>query len=41
LSEQDALDLGQYFTTLPARDSGVIASCCTACHGDAMDADAG
>jgi mono/diheme cytochrome c family protein len=41
LSEQDALDLGQYFTTTPARDNGVIASCCTACHGDAMDRDGG
>jgi mono/diheme cytochrome c family protein len=41
LSEQDALDLGHYFTTIPAQDSGVIPSCCTACHRDAMDADAG
>ena len=41
MSEQDALDLGQYFTTVPAQDSGVIASCCTACHDGSMDPDAG
>ena len=42
MNEQDALDLGQYFTTIPARDSGVIPQCCTACHGDNMrDGDAG
>ena len=41
LREQDALDLGHYFTTIPAQDSGVIPQCCTACHGDPMDRDAG
>jgi len=41
MSEQDALDLGHYFTTVPAQDSGVIAPCCTACHDGSLDADAG
>jgi mono/diheme cytochrome c family protein len=39
MNEQDALDLGHYFTTVPAQDSGVIASCCTACHDGSMDPD--
>jgi mono/diheme cytochrome c family protein len=44
MNEQDAHDLGSYFTTIPAQDSGVIPACCSACHGDMMmdgDGDAG
>ncbi|MDD9936019.1 MAG: hypothetical protein OXT09_20575 [Myxococcales bacterium] len=39
--EQDALDIGLYLTTLPPRDSGEIAACCSACHGPMADGDAG
>jgi mono/diheme cytochrome c family protein len=40
MKREDALDLGQYFTTLPARDTGVIELCCAACHKQ-DDRDAG
>ncbi|MFI5307561.1 MAG: hypothetical protein ACHQ53_09425, partial [Polyangiales bacterium] len=33
MTQADALDLGHYFTTLPPKDTGPIAKCCTACHG--------
>jgi len=39
MTQADALDLGHYFTSLPPRDSGPIAKCCNACHGNkGMDA---
>lgn len=41
MREQDALDLGNYFTSLPPQDTGVIAACCTACHGETSNEDAG
>ena len=41
MNERDALDLGHYFTTIPAQDSGVIPQCCTACHGNMFDQDGG
>jgi hypothetical protein len=40
MNEQDALDLGNYFMSIPPQDSGVIEPCCTACH-TGSDADAG
>lgn len=36
MSEQDAKDLGAYFTSIPGKDTGEIAACCTACHADTM-----
>ena len=42
MGEQDALDLGQFFTAIPVQDSGVIPQCCTACHADnLLNPDAG
>lgn len=40
ITEEDALDLGNYFTTITPHDSGPVAKCCTACHkgGEAEDA---
>jgi mono/diheme cytochrome c family protein len=32
MKREDALDLGQYFTTIPPRDTGPIELCCAACH---------
>jgi hypothetical protein len=40
ITEQDALDLGHYFTTIAPHDSGPVPKCCTACHrgGEMQDA---
>jgi hypothetical protein len=34
MTDQDALDIGFYLTTLEARDSGEIPLSCGACHGE-------
>jgi mono/diheme cytochrome c family protein len=40
MREQDALDLGHYFTTLPGQDTGKVERCCVVCH-EPLEADAG
>jgi mono/diheme cytochrome c family protein len=40
MREQDALDLGRYFTTLPGRDTGAVQRCCAVCHAP-LESDAG
>jgi mono/diheme cytochrome c family protein len=37
MTEDDALDLGNYFTSLAPKDTGEIPVCCTACHNNSMD----
>ena len=41
MTERDALDLGQYFVTLPPKDTGKVPVCCTACHRRDVSDDAG
>lgn len=41
MTENDALDLGQYFISLPPKDTGKIPVCCTACHRRNTGDDAG